>query len=760
MIFSKRLCFLILALTLHAAAGNAQNAGVGYWTSHLPYNSATGVATNGNTIYAICKQAFFTCSVGGNEPPVPFSKIDGMSDIGMQYVAYDEVSQCLILVYSNGNIDLYKNNTFYNIPDLKLKNVPQPKTVYQVYTENGFAYLSTALGLLVLDLENNRIAQNYKYSIGNEQLTIKGFAGAGNQFYMIMATGLYTSDKHNPDIGNLDTWTRIDSTDTFAHIVNVQDRIFLGTNKKVYTITANAVQKVYTADSFIYHMDAGNNQLLIGTADQQGGLLKIMDMNYTVTDSFHCGDNSVQAVQPADGSIWVATPNGGLKKRAGADQVTPIFPDGPSSPYAFDLYAYDKNLYIAHGGYNTTYFANFSLNGISNYRDGKWTYYKHGVFTPFDYLKDFVAVARNEKTGMLYAGSYVNGLYMIDKDGVATAADQSVFDGSYAYGADAHDIISLALDKDDNLWVSLMFAKRQLYLKTPDNKWYAYVVPNISLGGAIVTDDSGLVWMASSSGEGLSGYSTNNTPADVSDDKVYHFVTGKGKGNLPSNKVNCLAKDHNNQIWAGTNNGIAIIKSCTTNGTSAPTCDAELPYVNYATFSGNLFAGSDVKTIAVDAIDRKWVGTADGAWLLSPDAQQVIEHFTTDNSPLPSNFIQKIAVDNATGDVYIGTDNGLASYHGTATEGSTDNQQVTIFPNPVPPGYTGIIAIKGLVTNADVRIADINGQLVYKTTAIGGQAIWNGKDYTGHRPQTGIYTVFVSSKDGRHTYTGKIAFIQ
>ena len=127
---------------------------------------------------------------------------------------------------------------------------------------------------------------------------------------------------------------------------------------------------------------------------------------------------------------------------------------------------------------------------------------------------------------------------------------------------------------------------------------------------------------------------------------------------------------------------------------------------------------------------------------------------------MPSNIIQKIAVDNITGDVYIGTDHGLVSYRSTATEGGTGNQDVLVFPNPVPSGYTGTIAIKGLAANADVRITDIDGQLIYRTKALGGQAVWNGVDYKGHRPQTGVYLIFVSSSDGSQTYAGKMMFMQ
>jgi hypothetical protein len=122
--------------------------------------------------------------------------------------------------------------------------------------------------------------------------------------------------------------------------------------------------------------------------------------------------------------------------------------------------------------------------------------------------------------------------------------------------------------------------------------------------------------------------------------------------------------------------------------------------------------------------------------------------------------VRKIAVDAVTGDVYIGTDAGLVSYRSTATDAAVADAKVQIFPNPVSSTYSGTIAIKGLAANSDVRITDIDGKLVYSTKAFGGQAVWNGRDYTGHRPQSGVYLVFASSSDGSQTYTGKIVFMK
>jgi hypothetical protein len=172
-----------------------------------------------------------------------------------------------------------------------------------------------------------------------------------------------------------------------------------------------------------------------------------------------------------------------------------------------------------------------------------------------------------------------------------------------------------------------------------------------------------------------------------------------------------------------------------------------------------LFSGEEVQCIAVDGADRKWIGTKNGAWLISADAEKTIYRFTTDNSPLLSNDVKKIAVDGKTGEVFFATATGICSFRSTATAAGSTNSNVLVFPNPVPPGYNSNIAIRGVADNAIVKITELNGRLVYQTRALGGQAIWNGKDYNGRTVSTGIYLVLVSDDARQEKVATKIAFI-
>ena len=143
---------------------------------------------------------------------------------------------------------------------------------------------------------------------------------------------------------------------------------------------------------------------------------------------------------------------------------------------------------------------------------------------------------------------------------------------------------------------------------------------------------------------------------------------------------------------------------------------------------------------------------------MSADGTKQLRNYNIDNSPLPSNSISDIAINDITGEVFIGTDKGMISYLGDATAGGDECKDHLVFPNPVVHGYNGPIAIRGLLNNADVKIADVAGNIVYHTKSNGGLATWNGMNYSGERAQTGVYTIYVSNEDGSQTCVTKLLF--
>jgi ligand-binding sensor domain-containing protein len=167
--------------------------------------------------------------------------------------------------------------------------------------------------------------------------------------------------------------------------------------------------------------------------------------------------------------------------------------------------------------------------------------------------------------------------------------------------------------------------------------------------------------------------------------------------------------------------------------------------------------------IAIDKAQRKWIGTKDaGVFLISNDNATEIAHFTTENSPLLSNEIYDIVIDESTGIVYIATVNGLCSYQTdiTSNYGTLDEDNVYSYPNPVSPDYTGPITIRGLYNQCQIKITTSSGYIVHKGVVSGGSYQWDGCDQNGDRVASGVYMVLVETPEGSKGCVTKIAMLK
>jgi hypothetical protein len=236
------------------------------------------------------------------------------------------------------------------------------------------------------------------------------------------------------------------------------------------------------------------------------------------------------------------------------------------------------------------------------------------------------------------------------------------------------------------------------------------------------------------------------------------ITTGELNGNLPTKSVYSIAEDLDGKIWIGTEEGLTVISS--TYGLFDGDVKANRIIIEQDGTYQYLLETEVIKTIKVDGGNRKWIGTASGGvYLISEDGQETIHHFTAENSALLSNNIFDIEIFGTTGEVFFATDNGLVSYVGDATDANEYNGPTYAYPNPVRPDYEGLIGIKGLVENSEVKITDITGNVIYETMSEGTTATWDGKSLNGERAQTGVYVVFSVSDDGRQKEVAKILFI-
>jgi hypothetical protein len=228
---------------------------------------------------------------------------------------------------------------------------------------------------------------------------------------------------------------------------------------------------------------------------------------------------------------------------------------------------------------------------------------------------------------------------------------------------------------------------------------------------------------------------------------------------LPSGDVRSIVEDKDGQVWIGTALGIGVFYSAASmlDDLSDSTVRAEQILIEQDGHTQYLLATETVTALAVDGANRKWCGTENGGvFLMSADGTTQLQHFTEENSPLLSNTITGIAINDRTGEVFFGTDKGIVSYRGDATAGGETCDGYLVFPNPVKHDYHGPIAISGLVDNADVRITDISGTLVFHTKANGGEATWNGNNFKGERAHSGVYLIYATNDDGSATCVTKV----
>lgn len=374
-------------------------------------------------------------------------------------------------------------------------------------------------------------------------------------------------------------------------------------------------------------------------------------------------------------------------------------------------------------------------NGFSTYSDKGWSNYYNIQNNEIPVLD--IAIANPTNTNFWLA----NTTAVYNFDGNQMNLIQQSQEGI---------IKNIGFSKNGTGWVINDQKGLSLY---KESKFKNYALPTgLNLDGSVkmIVNQQEQIWISGPSIQGMYIFQSDN----------YHTTstwiqktTGTNNGNLPSNKVTCMTEDKAGAIWVGTDNGMGIF-NC--GDISKESCNAYLPIVKNNGFNAYLFQKETINCITVDAANRKWIGTNNGTWLLSQDGLDIIEHFTKSNSPLPTDTILQIFIEPKNGEVFFQTSQEIVSYRGTATKEVVKMTSLFIFPNPVPPNYEGPIGIKNLVENGNVKITDINGKLVFQTRALGGQAIWNGKDYEGRKVATGIYLVFVRDDLGNEKGIGKI----
>lgn len=700
------LLFFSWMFTVHA-----QSVPIGQWREHFPYRQGVSLATGGGRVYCATPYSLLAVSVDDHDL-TRYSKVNGLHDAGIAAIGFHESTASLVIAYNNSNVDILRQENIINLPDIMLQPVPGDKRIRHIAFHGYYAYLSTGIGIIVIDLQKQEITDTYTLGIVN------AVAADGAYLYAATASGVKRGLLQGVNLADISNW---EDASTGLRAAPVTTLIQSGGLQclqadTVYQWQNNQWQRRFGNGNAIRKLTADGSIIQASNILQGSQIFNTPAPN----DALQIGN-----------TLWVADAQNGLMQYDGTWHN--FSPNSPNGIVTGEMAIIKDALWAASGSVTDNWLATGNKSGLYRFEQDEWTNYTYP-----DSLADILTVAAAGDA--VYAGSFGGGLISI-----GGAVRNNIF------------ISGMATDRNDNLWISDFGAINNLLVKKKDNSWQSFSIPIFHLSNAvsqILIDDADQKWIVSPRGNGLFTFNHGADIAQTTDDQWKLYKSGAGQGNLPSNNVYCAAKDLRGWIWIGTARGVAVVQC------PLQRCDAIWPVVKQDDFAGYLFQNEQVNTIAVDGANQKWVGTQNGVWLVSPDGDKILQHFNTDNSPLSNNIVHHIIVHPETGEVFIATASGLISWRGTATEGKQhQDDKVLVFPNPVPSGYEGTIAIRGLIQNAIVKITDVTGKLVFQTRAQGGQAVWSGRDYKGHRPQSGVYLVFSTDETGQEKIVSKLVFI-
>jgi hypothetical protein len=752
-----------------AIAGWAQQPlpPIGQWREHLPYNSAIDVTAGDSKVYCATPYSLFSVNISDNTVE-RYSRVTGLNETGISAIRYDETNSKLFIAYSNSNIDIIYRNDIYNVPDIKRDNIIGDKNIYNIFPLGKNYYLSCGLGVIVIDGERYEVKDSWFIGNGGNPVKVNGFTGDGSNFYAATEEGLKKVPVNSSNPANYANWQVVSGSNGLPagackNVLNVQNKIVVQKNDSMFIQNGNNWTLLYT-DTWPFVSSNTTEDKIQLCERQLNGTSRVVILN---------ADGTVFRTLASTGAIsfprkailyknepWVADQFACLSHFGSSLSYVQYLLNSPQATASGEMLVYNSVFYATAGSVNEAWNYQYNGDGIYVFSEENWNNINRYRYTVIDSLFDYVSIAIDKRDETIWAGSYGGGLLHV-KTGPAFEIFKQNNLGATVGDPTSYRVAGLAFDPDNNLWISNFGSSQPLRVRKNDGNWKNFTLPfvlNANALSQIIIDDNNYKWIVSPLGNGLICFDHGASVDNTGDDRWRKFGPGAGNGNLPVGEVLCVAKDKTGFIWVGTSDGIGVIQ-CPEQAFGSPACDAVWPVVPNGNFAGYLFKGQAVNSIAVDGADRKWVATKNGVSLISSEGEKIIYRFTEDNSPLLSSDVKKITIDGKTGEVYFATLKGICSFHSTATEGEETNEDVLVFPNPVPPGFTGTIAIRGLVNNAIVKITELDGRLVYQTRALGGQAVWDGRNYKGQKISSGVYLVLVNDDGRKERMATKIFFI-
>lgn len=738
---------------------------VGEWTTYLPKREGFAVTQSSSKIYYSTGRSVVSFSkddLSNSE----ITRTDGLSETTISIIKYDKFNDQLIIAYASGNIDIVTQKGIININYIKEnRNIINQKKINDIHIHSGsLAYIAADFGIIEWDLKK----QEFK-STTFTPTPAKSVTTSNNDLFAGTTEGIFTTSINNNAKINFTSWKMLSGESGLPALYEVKglvsknNSLYAHIENQIYQRKPNETFKVVRFDvpsNFNIRWISGEGEhILVGFRDNQTNstIRAIKPNGEIVAAGAACANRTIYGIEDEKNRVWLADEwrefrfttsglNGGCSKKE---------LDSPLSFSSSHIETLGTKVLFASGGASENYAILSNRSGVYTLDSNNWNNLA-GAFYPIidqtNYL-NFVSVAPHPTKNKMYAASYFSGIMSYDYD---TNKFEFFNTKNSSISPETDRIAFVKFDKKGTLWASNYFGSKPIVALTSENIWYSFQPPSGNRTLAkIAVDDRNYKWFTVIGNPGgVLVFDDGAKIADPSDDRYKYFSTSNSA--ISGGSIYSISSDKDGEVWVGTSQG-PVIFDC---DPFDDNCKGSVRKVLEDSIVGLLLSTEEVFAIEFDGGNRKWFGTRNGIFVQSADGNTQVHRFTTENSPLLANTIYALKFDDRRGLMYIGTSEGMQAYQ-TETFGAKTihSENVYAFPNPVRPGYTGDIAIRGLGRDATVKITDINGQLIYETNALGGQANWNGSDYNGRRASPGVYLVFSSSQDGFERVDGFVTKI-
>lgn len=750
--------FVVAALLLVVSAGFGQQKSLfelGSWKMYLPAGEYTQLVYGTESVIVV-NPFQLVVYYPQSEEELLLSKGNGLSDVGISAVSYMDALGAIIVGYQNGNIDIVTPEATYNLPGIKNnQNILASKQINDITVGGDEVFLATDFGIVQV---NTGI-----YEFGSTLFTdepVLNIEWLDDSQILVAAseTELYFLEKGaGENLADVNQWDIFppEQPGMIQDLAVWKSKLFLVIGEKLWEWRDGGLIEIMASVAGVRFVQPGDSHLVV--INEFSNIIT-WDGSQSIQYRARCLLPVVDVLMIDPQTFWYIE-----KEEFGwfrEEECHQIHLPGVPSRFVTEMTVMDGSLYVATGGVTRIYNNLFREDGFYTNDSGDWVRYSNQTIPVLGErnMRDIYQVEKVPQKNQVYLGTFWGGVVRYE-EGELTIFDTS--NSSLMFSVTNPDRIRVAdlfLDHHENLWVANHDAVRPLSVMTPEEEWQNFAIDVNPRIEKLVVDPFDNIWMAIAE-RGLYILNLHDWDNDADDEDrliIPQPDDGSGTG-FDNARINEIALDRNGGVWLGTESG-PVLFDCG-NIVFENLCQGRKPVIDIDGRLGVLLRNENIRAIAIDGGNRKWFGTDNGVYVVSAAVDRIDHHFRTDNSPLPHNSINDIAIDPVSGEVFIATEEGLVSYRGEATEPETPAvQPLAVFPNPVPPGFTGQIGIKHLPENALVRITTLSGQLIYEGRSLGGQFVWNRSDQDGRKVASGIYLVFATQDRSLSPFTqvGKI----